>query len=68
MLSYTEIANIVQDSSRSPQVVLDSVAAVKISVYDNNQWVAYDDSETIMMKLDYANSRCLGGYVFFLLL
>lgn len=40
---------------------LDSQAAVKQLVFDTNQWVSYDDVETLKMKVDYANGKCLGG-------
>lgn len=26
-----------------------------------DQWVGYDDSETLKMKMDFANKHCLGG-------
>ncbi|EED17282.1 class V chitinase, putative [Talaromyces stipitatus ATCC 10500] len=61
MLSYDEIMDIIDDPSRNPTVWLDSAAAVKIAVYDDDQWVAYDDAETLQMKLDFANSVCMGG-------
>lgn len=61
MLSYDEIMDIIDDPSRNPTVWLDPVAAVKIAVYDGDQWVAYDDTETLKMKLDFANSVCMGG-------
>ncbi|KAL6233343.1 hypothetical protein BDW75DRAFT_242143 [Aspergillus navahoensis] len=53
--------DIIDDPSRNPTVWLDSAAAVKIAVYDDNQWVAYDDAETLQMKLDFANSECMRG-------
>ena len=53
--------DIVNDTSRDPTVWLDSATAVKLAVYDDNQWVGYDDRETIQMKMEYANSRCMGG-------
>lgn len=28
--------------------------------WDSDQWVSYDDSQTLMMKKSFANSRCLG--------
>ncbi|KAG4435727.1 hypothetical protein IFR05_008777 [Cadophora sp. M221] len=43
------------------KVTLDKVAAVKTVVWDNNQWVSYDDAETLSMKIQYANNHCLGG-------
>jgi len=44
-------------------VTLDKEAAVKIVTWGGDQWVSYDDQETIKTKLDFANSKCLGGYV-----
>lgn len=41
--------------------VLDPVNAVKIVTWDRDQWVSYDDAETLKMKVEYANKRCLGG-------
>ncbi|RSM09999.1 hypothetical protein CDV31_007405 [Fusarium ambrosium] len=34
--------------------------AVKVATW-NDQWVAYDDEETLKMKSEFAQSRCLGG-------
>jgi chitinase len=42
-------------------VWLDSDAAVKIAVYDEDQWIAYDDAETLQIKQNFANSRCMEG-------
>lgn len=28
---------------------------------DNDQWVSYDNTNTLKQKLDYANGKCLGG-------
>lgn len=39
----------------------DKTAAVKWMSYNTDQWVSYDDGETIQLKLSKANSRCLGG-------
>ncbi|KAJ5111485.1 hypothetical protein N7532_002020 [Penicillium argentinense] len=61
LLSYDEIMDIIDDTSRNPTVWVDSEAAVKIAVYDGDQWVAYDDPETLQMKLDFTNSECMGG-------
>jgi hypothetical protein len=58
--------DIIHDPSRNPTVWLDSEAAVKIAVFDDDQWIAYDDAETLQMKLDFANSECIGGYAIFL--
>jgi chitinase len=39
----------------------DKTAAVKWISWNNDQWVSYDDGESIQMKISRANSRCLGG-------
>lgn len=39
----------------------DKAAAIKQVVWDSNQWVSYDDEDTFKTKIDYANSKCLGG-------
>jgi hypothetical protein len=31
--------------------------------WDTNQWVSYDDTQTLKMKMEYANGKCIGGYV-----
>ncbi|KAL8862688.1 MAG: hypothetical protein Q9178_001186 [Gyalolechia marmorata] len=57
-LSLPEINRII---AKGATVTLDKAAAVKQAVFDTNQWVSYDDSETFKMKVDYANGLCLGG-------
>lgn len=42
---------------------LDTTAAVKYISWDGNQWVSYDDSETFSIKIECANSGCLGGVI-----
>lgn len=64
ILSDLEIRNIIADGAT---VTLDPVAAVKIVTWDTDQWVSYDDAETIKMKIDFANQHCLGGYVLLIL-
>ncbi|PYH98157.1 glycoside hydrolase [Aspergillus ellipticus CBS 707.79] len=58
ILSDVEIRDIIADGAT---VTLDEAAAVQIVTWDTNQWVSYDDATTIKMKIDYANSVCLGG-------
>ena len=57
-LSFAEIQRII---AKGGKVTKDNTAAVKMVVYDTNQWVSYDDEETLKMKIDYANKHCLGG-------
>jgi chitinase len=59
VLSGKEIRDIITNDGAT--VTLDPVAAVKIVTWNSNQWVSYDDAQTLKMKVDYANSRCLGG-------
>ncbi|RGP81325.1 glycoside hydrolase family 18 [Fusarium longipes] len=58
VLSAHEISEIIKDGAK---VTLDEKAGVKIVTWDSNQWVSWDDAETLKMKLDYANEHCLGG-------
>ncbi|PPR04933.1 hypothetical protein CVT24_007314 [Panaeolus cyanescens] len=58
-LMFSEIESIISSNALTP--VFDSIDAVKYIVWNDNQWVSYDDSETLQMKLNYANSICLGG-------
>jgi chitinase len=55
---YSEIKDLL-DAGATP--VLDKTAAVKYITWDTNQWVSYDDDETLKMKINYANKNCLGG-------
>ncbi|KAJ7062148.1 glycosyl hydrolases family 18-domain-containing protein [Mycena amicta] len=57
-LMFSEIETIIaQDGVQS---VFDEVAAVKYIIWNNDQWVSYDDAQTFEMKLNFANTRCLG--------
>jgi chitinase len=58
VLSAAEITKIIDDGAK---VTLDKEAAVEIVTWDNDQWVSWDNKETLGMKLNYANERCLGG-------
>ena len=58
VLSAAEIHKIIEDGAT---VTFDPVAAVKIVTWGANQWVSFDDAETLKLKIAYANQRCLGG-------
>ncbi|KAF7592768.1 hypothetical protein BBP40_012526 [Aspergillus hancockii] len=58
VLSATEIHRIVK---KGASVSFDKEAAVKIATWNKDQWVSWDDAETLKLKIDYANKRCLGG-------
>lgn len=60
ILMYYEIQAIL-DQVPGLKPIHDEEAAVKYLVFDNNQWVSYDDAETFKQKLDWANSVGVGG-------
>lgn len=47
ILSAIEIRDVVKAGAK---VTLDPDAAVKIITWDDNQWVSYDDAETMKLK------------------
>ncbi|KAI5305674.1 hypothetical protein KEM56_003678 [Ascosphaera pollenicola] len=57
-LMYSEINDII---SRGAKFKVDNDAGVAIVIWDTNQWVSYDNNQTLKMKMDYANKKCLGG-------
>jgi len=57
-LMFSEIKEIVDAGA---DVVHDEKAGVKMVTWDTNQWVSYDDDETLQTKMDFANELCLGG-------
>ncbi|CAK7227366.1 hypothetical protein SEUCBS140593_006551 [Sporothrix eucalyptigena] len=58
VLSAAEIVKIINGGAK---VTFDPVAAVKIVTWGTNQWVSWDDAQTLKLKQDFANERCLGG-------
>lgn len=59
VLSAAEITAIIDGGGAT--MTLDPVAAVEIVTWDGDQWVSWDDTVTLGLKIEYANSRCLGG-------
>ncbi|KFY66883.1 hypothetical protein V496_01886 [Pseudogymnoascus sp. VKM F-4515 (FW-2607)] len=58
ILLNSEIDEIVAEKGLQPVLYKD--AAVKVVTWDD-QWLAYDDEETLSIKADFARSMCLGG-------
>lgn len=58
-MSKMEIEQIMNRTGKSP--VLHEDAAVQVLAFDDDQWVAFDNEETLKMKSEYAQTRCLGG-------
>ncbi|KAI4599740.1 hypothetical protein KJ359_001476 [Pestalotiopsis sp. 9143b] len=59
VMMNSEILDVMDSESVTP--VLDEDAAVKILSFGGNQWVAYDDEDTLQMKVEFAKGLCLGG-------
>lgn len=55
----SEIMDIMDRTGAKPTLYKD--AAVKGPTFDQDQWVAYDDADTLNLKADFARSQCLGG-------
>ena len=60
VLSAAEIQKVITNGAT---VTFDAAAAVEIVTWDTNQWVSWDSVKTLKLKVDFANKRCLGGYV-----
>lgn len=58
-LSYKEIIEIIDQKKLKPEY--DKKNAVKYIVWNQDQWVSYDDEETFKQKIEFANKLGLGG-------
>ncbi|KAH7202902.1 uncharacterized protein BKA55DRAFT_600509 [Fusarium redolens] len=58
ILLNSEIDDITKKRGLKPKLYKEE--AVKVLKW-GNQWVSYDDEETLKMKTEFAQSRCLGG-------
>ncbi len=54
-MSISEIRRIIKETGAKPQLL--EGAMVKELVWDNDQWVGYDDDETIALKEAFAKKR-----------
>jgi chitinase len=61
ILSYSEIVSLLANPSNNAMTTLYQTEAVKIATYGGNQWIGYDDPETLNLKLNYAGTHCIGG-------
>ena len=59
ILSLREIESIINKTNVQPRLIPN--AMVKQLSYDTDQWIGYDDEETFALKIQYADSACLGG-------
>jgi chitinase len=51
--------NIISDNNLTPMSYED--ATVKVITWGDQQWAAYDDADTFMLKANFARSEYLGG-------
>ncbi|KAK5654041.1 hypothetical protein OQA88_7719 [Cercophora sp. LCS_1] len=58
-LAYREIVDIIKQNNLKPYY--EEEHQIKYIVWNQNQWVSYDDAETIKAKIDFANNLGLGG-------
>ncbi|KAI1097516.1 glycosyl hydrolases family 18-domain-containing protein [Jackrogersella minutella] len=58
VMSLEEIEALIPQIGAEP--ILDSTAMMKYLVW-SDQWIGYDDLDTIAMKKEWANSHCFGG-------
>ncbi|KAH8797670.1 bacteriodes thetaiotaomicron symbiotic chitinase [Xylogone sp. PMI_703] len=58
VMSLTEIEELISEKGLVPELLSD--IAMKQITWDN-QWMGYDDSETIALKKQFADRTCFGG-------
>ncbi|KAL7748183.1 hypothetical protein RI367_006367 [Sorochytrium milnesiophthora] len=58
ILAYTEIKNVVQGGGVA---TYNDTSTSYYAVYDGDQWVGYDDTQSIAKKLELAKQYCMGG-------
>ncbi|KAL2869898.1 glycosyl hydrolases family 18-domain-containing protein [Aspergillus lucknowensis] len=59
ILAYSEIIDIIAEDDITP--VYDKENAIKYLIWDENQWISYDDQQTFQQKIKFANEKGLGG-------
>ncbi|KAK5011402.1 hypothetical protein LTR28_003418 [Elasticomyces elasticus] len=60
ILAYYEIMSVLQKNTGITPT-WDKTAAVKYFTFSTDQWVSYDDADTLKQKVDWANSVGLSG-------
>ena len=54
-MSYQDVVEV--RKSNKPPVKTDRENAIKYFRYNKDQWVSYDDEETLKWKVEFANSQ-----------
>lgn len=60
ILSLTEIKELIKQKNLTPELL--SVDIIKEITYED-QWLSYDDEETMALKTQWADQHCMGGSV-----
>jgi chitinase len=60
ILGWFEIAKIIAENPEN-KPAFDSSSMTKILVWDDDQWISYDDEETLSMRRHFAREHCLKG-------
>ncbi|SMR58009.1 unnamed protein product [Zymoseptoria tritici ST99CH_3D1] len=61
ILNYQEIQDIISDEELEP--IFDKRSATKWISWIPDQWVSFDDDDTLLLKKDFAIRNCLGGFM-----
>jgi chitinase len=54
-MSYAEIQDLMKMYNIKPQY--DEKAGIKYMIYRQDQWVSFDDAQTLQVKVDYADKQ-----------
>ena len=60
VMSHREIKQLIQDKNLKPALIEE--AQIKQLTWDD-QWIGYDDHETLAAKVRFADSLCMGGHM-----
>ncbi|KAH6655547.1 hypothetical protein BKA67DRAFT_240673 [Truncatella angustata] len=60
-LSWREIQNILNSETIDFDTRYDQTAGVNYMVWNQNQWISYDNKETFQQKIEFANQRGIHG-------
>ena len=62
VLSSVEINHIIKEKNLTPVPLQDGTSdSMMVQITWDDQWVGYDNDDTIAKKISYASSRCFGG-------
>jgi chitinase len=58
IISLTEIKDLIRQKNLTPKLIPDDMIK---QIAFGNQWIGYDDADTIALKSRWADQHCLGG-------